>query len=227
LNVLEIRELYGMSQQEFASRIGYSRELVNKVEKGRMKPSRWLAEAVRQFISTHPLMQNSQEVKKSDRGTSTFSFLESRRQQKSAATMPTIPLVGIKAQAGYMSGFEHADYIDTLEQYSVPPGVNTAGATWRYFEIDGDSMEPSLHPGDMVLATMVPVEDWNELRKDAVYIIHMTDRLMIKRARIISNTQWELISDNELYPPQKISVEDVKQLWLLRRHIRSKVPLPV
>ena len=105
--------------------------------------------------------------------------------------------------------------------------MNPVGAVWRYFEIVGDSMEPTLSAGDLVLATMVPVEDWRDLKDFCVYIIHTADQLLIKRIYKKSDTEWVLISDNEdLYGQVVLKVEDVKQLWLFRRHIRSKVPQP-
>jgi len=138
-----------------------------------------------------------------------------------------VPLVGIKAQAGYVKGYEQTDFIETLQKYSLPPGVNPAGAVWRYFEIDGDSMEPSLSAGDIVLATMVPHEDWNDIKNFCVYVIHTKDQLLIKRIFRKSVTEWVLISDNEETTPQVLlNVEDVKQLWLFRRQIRSRVPQP-
>jgi phage repressor protein C with HTH and peptisase S24 domain len=225
INLLEIRELYGLSQLEMAQQIGYSREVINKIEKGKMKPSRWLMEAVRQFVSEHQNRKISPGVKK-NAGNTGSTFLETRRDQKLAGGNMMVPLVGIKAQAGYVRGFEQTDYLDTLQQYALPPGVHPAGAVWRYFEIDGDSMEPSLQAADIVLATMVPFEDWNEIKNLCVYIVHLEDRLLIKRIQRVSADTWTLLSDNEHYAPQKIMVEDVKQLWQLRRHIRSKVPPP-
>jgi phage repressor protein C with HTH and peptisase S24 domain len=138
-----------------------------------------------------------------------------------------VPLVGIKAQAGYIKGFEQVDYMDTLEQYSLPPGVNPIGAVWRYFEIDGESMEPTLYAGDVVLATLVPVEDWNDTKNFCVYVIHTADQLLIKRLYNKSDSEWVLISDNEEAAPQVLlKKEDVKEIWFLRRHIRNRVPQP-
>ncbi|RYZ25920.1 MAG: S24 family peptidase, partial [Chitinophagaceae bacterium] len=128
---------------------------------------------------------------------------------------------------GYLWGYQHPDFMDALDQYSLPPGVNPIGAVWRYFEIDGDSMEPTLSPGDVVLATMVPHEDWNDIKNFCVYVILTSDQLMIKRLYKKSATNWVMISDNEEVAPQKLlPVEEVKQLWLMRRHIRSKAPVP-
>jgi phage repressor protein C with HTH and peptisase S24 domain len=230
--LLEIRELYELNQAEFARKIGYSREVINKIESGKMKPSKWLSAAVQRFIDEHQKPDFSQDVNilgKASHSPKKLQepYVQQRREQKAIPSQYLVPLVGIKAQAGYVKGYEQTDFIDTLDKYSLPPGVNPAGAIWRYFEIDGDSMEPSFSSGDLVLATMVAAEDWYDLKNFYVYVIHTNDQLIIKRIYRKSNAEWVLISDNEeTYPQVLIKPEDVKQLWLFRRHIRSKVPQP-
>ena len=88
-------------------------------------------------------------------------------------------------------------------------------------------MEPTLGSGDIVLATMVPHEDWNDIKNFFVYVILTGDQLMIKRLFKKSADEWVLISDNEEVAPQVVlKTEDIRQLWLLRRHIRARVPQP-
>jgi phage repressor protein C with HTH and peptisase S24 domain len=233
-NILEIRNLYGLSQTEFARKAQMSRELVNKVENGKAELKNPSVKKIRRFLENNPPQKYSQDVNilgmpaAPGRSRLPEPYLQQRLEQKNEAPEPLmVPLVGIKAQAGYVKGFEEVDYLETLDKYTLPPGVNPAGAVWRYFEIDGDSMEPTLSGGDLILATMVNVEDWNDLRDFSVYIIHTADQLLVKRLYKKSSTQWVLISDNEeLYPQVLLDVASVRQLWLFRRHIRSSVPQP-
>lgn len=233
-NLLEIRELYGLSQGDFARKLGLSREVINKMEKGRTKITKRTVGRVHSFLQTVQKPQQMGDVnilgKSSHSGgkiSSNESFQKVLLQEKNSSQPYMVPLVAIKAQAGYIKGFEEVDYMDTLELYTLPPGVNPIGAVWRYFEVDGDSMEPTFNPGDVVLATLVPVEDWNDIRDFHVYVIHTGDQLLIKRLYKLSATEWVLISDNEEAAPQKrLNKEDVKQLWLFRRQIRAKVPQP-
>lgn len=231
-NLVEIRELSGLSQTDFARKLGLSREIVNKMESGKMKPSKRTFGKVQSFLQNHQNVTNFGDVnilgkssQADEKRVSGKEFLSTRLANKNSLQIHLVPLVGVKAQAGYIKGFEHVDYMDTLEQYSLPPGVNPIGAVWRYFEIDGDSMEPTLSSGDVVLATLVPVEDWNDTRDFCVYVIHTADQLLIKRLYNKSEDEWVLVSDNEEVAPQhRIKKEDVKELWFLRRHIRNKVP---
>lgn len=232
-NLLEIRELYGLSQGDFAKQIGYSREVVNKIESGKMKPSKWFCEAVKNFVLSHQKADFSHDVNILGKAFVPMSkrhpddYMHQRREQKTVPSQFLVPLVGIKAQAGYVKGFEETDFMETLEKYSLPPGVNPTGAVWRYFEIDGDSMEPTFSAGDVVLATMVPHVDWQDVKDLCVYVILTADQLMMKRIYKKSEKEWVLVSDNEEVAPQVVlNIEDVKQIWLLRRHIRAKVPLP-
>jgi phage repressor protein C with HTH and peptisase S24 domain len=230
LNIKEIRQLHNLTQQEFADALGITRELVNKMEKGKTGVSKATSALVKQFVMDHKSENNSQNEEVEFFGVPRKSGLPYhllRREQKNQPSEFQVELVGIKAQAGYVKGYEQVDYMEKLQKYSLPPGVNPAGAVWRYFEIDGDSMEPTLSAGDVVLATMVPAEDWHDIRNFCVYIIHTSDQLLIKRIYRKSDTEWVLISDNEETNPQVLlQVKDVKQLWLFRRHIRSKVPQP-
>ena len=117
------------------------------------------------------------------------------------------------------------DYVDTMEQYSLPPGVNPTGAIWRYFEVDGESMEPTLYSGDVILASMLPHEDWNDIRNYCVYVILTEDQLLVKRVYRKSAAEWILISDNEAsFPQLPIDITKIKQVWTFRRHIRSRLP---
>ena len=233
-NLLEIRNLGGYSQTDFAKKLGISREVINKMESGKMKVSKRTSARLQKFLQENPIGVNVGDVNFLGKSSQTDekkiksgSFRQQLLKEKNSSAAYLVPLVAIKAQAGYVKGFEQVDFMDTLEQYSLPPGVNPIGAVWRYFEIDGDSMEPTLNSGDVVLTTMVPAEDWNDIKNFCVYVILTADQLLIKRLYKKSDTEWVLISDNEEAAPQKaMNKEDVKQLWLMRRHIRSKVPQP-
>lgn len=233
-NLMEIRELYGLSQTDLAQRLHITREVVNKMEKGRMKVSNRTAARLQKFLQEHPIAAFSGDVnilgkssQPDERRKPTLPFQQQRLQEKNSASSFLVPLVGIKAQAGYVKGFEEVDYMDTLDQYALPPGVNPIGAVWRYFEVDGESMEPTFTGGDIVLTTMVPAEDWADIKNFCVYVILTEDRLLLKRVFKKSPAEWVLISDNEEAAPQVLlPVNQVKQLWMFRRQIRSRVPQP-
>ena len=231
-NIKEIRQLYNLTQEEFAQALGITRELVNKMEKGKCGVSK----------ATRLLIRNFQEARKSDEfshqavsdvqifgsasrpGGAQPYFLE-RQARQGSHRATEVPLVGIKAQAGYIRGFEQTDYLDGLEKYSLPPGVNPTGAVWSYFEVDGESMEPTFFAGDLLLASMLPQEDWHDVKNFSVYVLLTATQLMVKRVYRKNEREWVLISDNEeAYAQVVLPVSELKQVWTFRRHIRAKLP---
>lgn len=231
-NIKEIRTLYNLTQEEFALQLGLSREMVNKMEKGKCGVSKATKALIKQFEMERKSENFSQDVEmmggaQENPSKMAIPYFEQRREQKNEKAPLEVPLVGIKAQAGYLKGFEQTDYIDTLEKYSLPPGVNPAGAVWSYFEVDGESMEPTLYAGDVVLTSMLPHEDWADIKNFHVYVILTSEQLLIKRVYKKNSREWVLISDNEeVFLQITIKIEDVKQVWYFRRHIRSKVAPP-
>lgn len=231
-NIREIRELYNLTQGELAAMLDLTREMVNKMEKGKIAQSKATKIKLRLFLDGKKSEENSPDIEivgmaaeKPPR--TSLPYMEQRREQKAEKAPMMVPLVGIKAQAGYIKGFEQTDYMDGLEKYSLPPGVNPTGAMWSYFEVDGDSMEPTLYAGDVLLASMLPHEDWDDIKNFCVYVILTNEQLMVKRVFRKSAEMWVLISDNdELYPQILLPVSSIKQVWTFRRHIRSRVPQP-
>src|SRR5689334_15521713 len=111
-NLIEIRDLYGFSQTEFATQLGITREVVNKMEKGKMKVSKRTSLRLKKFLQEHPFGSFSGDVnilgKSSlapEKKHNTVSFQQQRLQEKNSTTPFLVPLVGIKAQAGYVKGF--------------------------------------------------------------------------------------------------------------------------
>lgn len=154
-----------------------------------------------------------------------LSYLQRRRQQKNKSEPYMVPLVPVKAQAGYVTAMDQEVYVDTLEKYALPPGVNPQGAVWRYWEIEGRSMEPEYKDGDVLLTSQVPYMDWENLRNFYAYVIVTPERVMFKRVFCKNELEWVLISENEdEFPQQLLPVEFIKEVWVVRRVIKNKLP---
>lgn len=156
---------------------------------------------------------------------SSYSYIENRRAKKSAHEPFTAPFFPVKAQAGYVKAYDQTVYVDALEQYALPPGVNPQGAIWRYWEVDGESMEPEFHKGDVILTSQVPQMDWENIRNFYLYVLVTEDTVCFKRVFCKNEREWVLISVNEdIYPQKLINVEEIKEVWVFRRQILSKAP---
>ena len=74
-------------------------------------------------------------------------------------------------------------------------------------------MLPHISDGDLVVCE--PVERNTPIKDNAIYVI-ITDSVVTKRVQQLkeNNTlkKLRLISDNQLYPPYEVELEDVKQI---------------
>lgn len=67
----------------------------------------------------------------------------------------------------------------------------------------GDSMEPEIHAGDV----LVVATSCNEAVNGQIVVVHTDDGLVVERNRKTEDG-WELASDNPKYPPRPASDDD-------------------
>jgi phage repressor protein C with HTH and peptisase S24 domain len=189
---------------------------------------RFKAWAVRQGALKEKLEQNDTESDESEE-----NYLSKRRQSKQNVTPFMVPFVPVKAQAGYVKAVDQETYLNTLEQYALPPGIQPHGANWRYWEIEGNSMLPTFKSGDIILTSQVHPMDWDQLRNFYVYVIVTKDidtgleGVIIKRVYCKNSLEWVLISENEAEFPQRLlPVEYIREVWVYRKTIKTDASPP-
>jgi phage repressor protein C with HTH and peptisase S24 domain len=75
------------------------------------------------------------------------------------------------------------------------------------FRVTGNSMEPSLHAGELVLVAMGAID----LLVGSVYLIRSGPGLMIKRLKAVSSTGSTFCSDNSFYPDLTLTPTDSQE----------------
>lgn len=135
--------------------------------------------------------------------------------------------VPIAAQAGYARAILDPVFVTQLEKVRIP-GIKYQGDNYRMFEVEGDSMQPTLEDGMQVIAQRVPDEGWKHIQQYYIHVVVTTDQIMVKRLYYREEKQdFILISDNEaLYPQQRMPLERIKELWFVKRNIDWRMPPP-
>lgn len=145
-------------------------------------------------------------------------YLQQRQNQKLNSGPYMVPLISIRAQAGYSRSYINNDFLNKMESYPIVPGVDPHGAIWRYFQVNGDSMLPFLNNGDYVLSNQIAKEDWPEIKDYHVYVI-VTDELVTIKRVFKRKKELVLIPENEKFDQKLVSLDDIKEIWRYRRHI--------
>lgn len=109
-----------------------------------------------------------------------------------------IPFLAQVASAG--NGTELHEYEDTVGLICLPEIV--AKGQLRALKVKGDSMEPTLRSGDIVVC------DMNGWQGDGLYVLRDENSVYVKRVRRIRGG-LEIISDNEAYKPWSCPSEEL------------------
>lgn len=228
------------SIEALARIINVDAERLRKWEKGTMPQAEADRENLKAFFDIESL--ESIPNKKLERAVSNFILEEPEseqyktktgnelRNQKAFGNAPTddegLVFVPVAAQAGYSRKYMDPVYIDNLERVFIP-GLRYRGDNFRYFEVEGDSMYPTLEEGMHVMAQKIEPEDWKSVNNYYIHIIVTLTRVLIKRLYRKDGGSLVLISDNEdLYPQEKIKLEDIKELWLVKRKLDWRMTPP-
>lgn len=120
------------------------------------------------------------------------------RELQETLTGKLVPFLSQMVSAG--PGAELLEYEDSCGLICLPEAA--VKGELRALRVKGDSMEPTLRPGDIVVC------DQNGWQGDGVYVIRDQDSAYVKRVRRIREG-LEVISDNVAYKPWSCPSEEL------------------
>lgn len=226
-NIRRLRKEKGLTQTEFALRIGAKRAVVGAYEEGRAEPKLQTLQAISAFfgVSIDAMLgreMGAENTRHTDIKGGNLRILPIALQPDSGEE--SIPLVPVKASAGYAAGYGDIDFIRQLPQFHMPFPELSKSRTSRIFQINGDSMLP-VPSGAYVLAEYV--QDWSSLKDYACCIVVTRDEGVVYK-RIINRLEEEqqllLISDNKLYAPYPVSADQIVEIWQARGYTTFAIP---
>jgi len=120
-------------------------------------------------------------------------------------------LVNQKAAAGYPNNIQDIEWYQKLPAFDLPL-PQYRNATYRGFQVEGDSMLPNFRPDDWVLAKGVESLDYASDNK--VYVVVMQDAVVVKKLqKLPDSSKVLLVSLNEEYVPYEVFVSDIQEIW--------------
>ncbi|MBU2973432.1 MULTISPECIES: LexA family transcriptional regulator [Zobellia] len=204
----DVRRELGYTQAEFAKLLGVSSTTAD-IERGRTKLSgKVVMELLKQF-KINPL----------------WLFGDSENQYLETSKVSVIPkvvtvdnagndnmvLVNAKAAAGYPQNIQDTSWYEQLPAFDLPI-PEFRNATYRGFQVDGDSMLPNLRSGEWVLAKAV--EHIDDVSQNKMYVVVLEDAVLVKKVeRRPNSNNVTLVSLNETYPPYDIKPFQIQEIW--------------
>lgn len=176
--------------KELADIIGISQGTLSNIETGETKPS---ADTLTSII----------------RNTNIAAHWLLTGEEKKEAALPDsytyIPLYDVHASAGHGTFVEGENIVDVLafRRDWIAKELMVSPKDLALIFVDGESMEPTLRPGDMILI----VKQDNGPIKDGVYAVRLEDTVLVKRLQRLPGERIEVSSDNPAYKPFSIELK--------------------
>jgi phage repressor protein C with HTH and peptisase S24 domain len=195
IDVKRLRGKTGMTQVEFADKIGIKQSYLSEIETGRRGLSRDVISKIQEYFDEEFL--------------SKFDTLKAHVEQKEAEEdIIYVQMLPISAAAGSLNDFAVSVRDSDCEKIISPiRGADLA------ITISGDSMEPEYHSGSQILIKRINERafiDWGK-----VYVLDTCNGNVIKKIFPVKDDSDKLkcVSINPEYPPFEVSLEDIYGIY--------------
>nr|WP_317042470.1 XRE family transcriptional regulator [Pontibacter flavimaris] len=225
-----MRKHASLTQAQLAEKLEIKRSLVGAYEEGRAEPKLSTLINVARFFDvslddliTRDLVHEAPAGSANGAGRVNGGNLRVLAITVDQEEKENIELVPYKASAGYLNGYADAEFIEELPRFRLP--MLGTGGTYRAFEISGDSMLP-IASGTVIVGRFI--EDWSQIKDGTpCIIVSQKEGVVFKRLfnKIQEAATLRLHSDNPVYSPYEVHVEDVVEIWEARSYISSTFPI--
>jgi len=233
------RKARNLTQQAASAHLGISRSALSQLESGVSLPSfETLRQAQKTYAVSYAYLLDGQETPPPapPAPKDGFSSGPARVGLSSAqphilsvtvdsANNPNIVLVPVKAQAGYAAARLEPERMQELPAFNLP-GYQYRNNTFRAFEVAGDSMEPTVQNGDILVCAWM--ENRHHLWPGELFVFVLQDDVLIKRVDEYDEVAGEVVvrSDNQFYRPFRLRLEEVVEVWRVQARITQHLPAP-
>lgn len=209
-NIRALRTKHNISQEKLANNLLITRGRYVKYEDGTSEAPYEILKKIAQHYQISIDLLLSVDIRKIE--VSNLLKLENNRLilpiQVDKKGENKIEVVTQKVKAGYLSGFSDPEYIEQLQQISLPFLGN---GKYRGFPVEGDSMPPHQN-GDIIVGRYV--ERLGEVLDGKTYIlVTRSEGMVYKRLNKNKKNVLVVASDNYFYPAYEVKASDILEIW--------------
>lgn len=217
----EVREENSFTQAEFAEILEIKKSTAD-IERGRTKLSGKVVSRLLSKFGINPLWlfgESGQKYLQLSQGD-----VSPKVVTVDSAENENIIMVNQKAAAGYPHNVQDVEWYQQLPAFDIPL-PEFRNATYRGFQIEGDSMLPNYYPGEWVLGKAVT--DLESASNNKVYVVVLYDSVLVKKLQKLPDpSKVLLISFNEDYLPIEVGVHDIQELWQVNSKLTFNLDNP-
>jgi transcriptional regulator with XRE-family HTH domain len=209
-NIRFLRAKRKATQQETADAVLLSRVRYSKYEDGRSEPPYEVLIRISKYFNLSIDLLLTVDIRK-------YPLEDILHLPDNRIVLPVIidregnnyiEIVTQKASMGYLSGYSDPEYIESLQQISLPFLTN---GKYRAFPALGDSMPP-FKDGSYIIGKYV--ENIEDLKPNKSYIfVTLNDGISYKRFKQRKKRAVTVAADNSFYKPYDIPLGEIVEIW--------------
>lgn len=201
--IKRLRSDKNLSQQDFADMMGVSRSYLANIETGAKEPSFAFASSLMETFGVEPNW-----------------FFHGVEAAKNDPSFVTVPRYTVSASAGNGSSFvsnemdvtHYAFNIQWIKKRGLDP------KSLHIIQVKGDSMEPKLHEGDLIMLD----QSQTEPADGKMFVVRVRDDLVVKHIQLTGKETISLISANPVYPARNLTLPlDESNFQIIGRVVAS------
>ena len=182
-----LRGRKGLTQKDFSELMGVSRGYLASVETERQEPSYAF---IKSLIDTFDV--------------SADELIKGQNVANNDPSFVTVPRYTVSASAGNGDSFVSDPLDITYYAFSLQ-WIKRRGLDpkeLQIIEVKGDSMEPKLWDGDLILIDRSQTDP----KDGRAFVVRVWDEFVVKKVQITGQSAISLISANSEYPPQELKL---------------------
>ena len=204
----KVREELHFTQQAFAEILSIKGSTID-IERGKTKLTGKVVMKLLHLYQINPLWLYGESYQK--KIALTDENLAPKVLVTNQENEDTIILVNQKAAAGYPNNIQDVEWYQSLPVFNIPLPQY---ATYRGFQVEGDSMIPNIQPKDWVLGRSV--SSISEASDSKIFIVVLKDSVLVKKLqKLKDSSKIRLISFNENYLPIDVDIKEIQELWMV------------
>ena len=229
-NIKKIRQAKKLSQADLSKLFDLARASVGAYEEGRSEPKIETLIAMANFfgISIDALLTRKLTIAEIFKFNRVNEKLDKVHQLKgrSGKKVPVVKLVRADQYLDFLVQRSNSDFIDSMDEVGLPTSRMTADIA---IEMNGGEMaleDRGVHHGDVLFGREAAVKN---LKKNlGQIVVCATDsQFCVSRLKAVEKQLAILSPDNNSYPEQEMSLEEMTGCWEIVGIYSDKMPKPM
>ncbi len=196
-----------ISQTDFSKSLGIHKSSLIRYEKGERLPDAEFVLKMHLVYHVSPLwLLTGEGVIRRSHATVAAELQKQPTEGEGEGEYALVPLYDVQASAGHGAVVESeriSDYLAFKRDW-LWRELRASEQDLYLLEVDGESMEPTLRPGDIILVDRRQAEG---VPRDGIYLLRLDDSLLVKRLQRLPGHRVRVSSDNAAYEPFEVDLE--------------------